>query len=95
MTEFLLRRETVHYVPQCWKLFNKLNNVQRGLFFLEGSEWQIMRKKMNTLFLKHPGVDIAQNHSQSVTDQVLKQLRDLKVDLPFTSINTCNLQGYE
>ncbi|CAH1404539.1 unnamed protein product [Nezara viridula] len=41
-----------HMVPDAWKVYNKIYNCNRGLFFMEGEEWLKYRHIMNKLILK-------------------------------------------
>jgi hypothetical protein len=43
MAEIVLRNDgkwPIHVVPNCWKVFNEKYQIKRGLFFLDGQEWQ-------------------------------------------------------
>nr|AKH03535.1 cytochrome P450 315A1 [Paracyclopina nana] len=86
ITEKLFRNEPehpIHVVPQCWQEFNKRFNVKRGLFFLDGPEWQEMRSKMNPIFLKkNQWLAEALSHSNKVTDTLINDLKgQTEVDL--------------
>lgn len=41
-----------HIVPEPWKVYNKMYNCNRGLFFMDGEEWLKYRHIMNNLMLK-------------------------------------------
>ncbi|XP_014271100.1 cytochrome P450 315a1, mitochondrial [Halyomorpha halys] len=41
-----------HIVPEPWKVYNKLYNCNRGLFFMDGEEWLKYRQIMNKFMLK-------------------------------------------
>ena len=78
MTEILLRNEPtypIHVIPQCWNVFNQRNQIERGLFFLDGQKWYEMRKKMNPIFLKNPGLSLAASYSKQVTDKFIEDLK--------------------
>ena len=75
MAETIFRNEPeypVHIVPQSWQVFNSKYKIDRGLFFLDGKEWQIMRTKLNSIFLKNTGIQMAQKFAQKVTDHYIQ-----------------------
>ena len=79
MAETIFRNEPehpMHIVPECWKVFNQRNNIERGLFFLDGSKWHQMRKKMNPVFLKNTqqGLLMAKSSSRQVTDELIEEI---------------------
>ena len=79
MAETIFRNEPehpMHIVPECWKVFNQRNNIERGLFFLDGSKWHQMRKKMNPIFLKNTqqGLLMAKSSSRQVTDELIEEI---------------------
>uniref|UniRef100_A0AAT9UTI4 Cytochrome P450 315A1 n=1 Tax=Maconellicoccus hirsutus TaxID=177089 RepID=A0AAT9UTI4_MACHI len=41
-----------HVLPECWLLYNKTYNYQRGLYFMDGTEWFKYRKILNDVLLK-------------------------------------------
>ena len=80
LSEAIFRLEPkypIHVVPQCWQVYNEKHNIKRGLFFLDGQEWQEMRKKMNPVFLKNVGINIALKSTQRVTKRFLQGFSDL------------------
>lgn len=38
-------------IPECWAHFNKVNNIERGMFFLQGEPWLKLRKTFNKILL--------------------------------------------
>ena len=46
--------------------------MKRGLFFLDGRNWQIMRRKMNPILLKNSGADYAHQRSKLITDNLIR-----------------------
>ena len=77
MTEAIFRQEPEHprhVVPLCWQVFNKEYDMDRGLFFLDGEKWQNMRKKMNPMLLKKPGVHSSHENSQRITNNLIRDL---------------------
>ena len=56
----------------CWTVYNQLNNVKRGLFFMDGPEWHETRKKMNSIFHSKKVTNAV--HSKKVTNAVLNQI---------------------
>ncbi|KAL5285479.1 CYP315A1 family protein [Megaselia abdita] len=40
-----------HPIPEAWNLYNEKHDCQRGLFFMNGSEWLNNRRLMNKLLL--------------------------------------------
>ena len=68
--------------------------MDRGLFFQDGEKWQNMRNKMNPLFLKNPGIGIANEHSKRITDELIKDLihhADANAQWYFSRLNQRNL----
>lgn len=43
-----------HSVPPCWTYYNKLNNLQRGVFFQTGEPWARLRKPLADILLREP-----------------------------------------
>lgn len=41
----------IQVIPESWSYFNKLNNVERGMFFLDGEPWARLRKNFNKVLL--------------------------------------------
>ncbi len=81
LAEILLRNEPanpIHVVPQCWQVFNQKYNVGRGLFFVDGQEWNAMRREMNPIFLKNQGLQVAKTHAYKVTDKLMQNLQSFK-----------------
>lgn len=40
-----------HSVPEAWTLYNKINNIERGLFFQVGEPWARLRRIFNKVML--------------------------------------------
>ncbi|XP_054155253.1 cytochrome P450 315a1, mitochondrial-like [Oppia nitens] len=45
-----------HMVPEPWIIYNEINGIKRGLFFMDGPEWSERRKSLNKVFLKSPTI---------------------------------------
>ncbi|XP_022667996.1 cytochrome P450 315a1, mitochondrial-like isoform X2 [Varroa destructor] len=41
-----------HMVPEAWTIYNEKKGIKRGLFFMEGPEWQECRRALNNVFLR-------------------------------------------
>ncbi|XP_003743235.1 cytochrome P450 315a1, mitochondrial [Galendromus occidentalis] len=41
-----------HMVPEAWTIYNQKNDIKRGLFFMDGKEWQDRRRALNNVFLR-------------------------------------------
>lgn len=41
-----------HMVPEAWTIYNQKKNLKRGLFFMDGPEWQDRRRALNNVFLR-------------------------------------------
>lgn len=42
-----------HPLPEAWTYYNQLHNCQRGLFFMDDTEWMKTRKKLAPLMLRN------------------------------------------
>nr|AIL94170.1 cytochrome P450 CYP3022A1 [Tigriopus japonicus] len=62
-------------IPRPWTIYNEKYQVERGIFFKQGSDWAEWRHRLNPIFFK------SQKGFWSLTDQVTLQLiRDLESD---------------
>lgn len=43
-----------HSVPPCWTYYNKVKNIERGVFFQVGEPWAKLRKPLADVLLKDP-----------------------------------------
>ncbi|KRT79716.1 cytochrome P450 [Oryctes borbonicus] len=64
----------VHILPEPWIVYNKIHGCSRGLFFMDGEEWLVTRKKMNTLLLKGD-FQWLENSCKAATDDLIKEVR--------------------
>lgn len=74
-----------HNVPDAWKFYNKIHNVERGLFFQVGEPWSRARKVFNRVMLADPKAIL------TFTEGLLKINEDLKADW---NTHKKNLEGF-
>ncbi|XP_015783494.1 cytochrome P450 315a1, mitochondrial [Tetranychus urticae] len=62
-----------HMVPEAWTIYNEITGVKRGLFFMDGPEWERRRKGMNKVFLAQPIIsEYTESFNEVVTDVLNK-----------------------
>nr|QFU80946.1 cyp315a1 [Eotetranychus kankitus] len=62
-----------HLVPEAWTIYNEMTGIKRGLFFMNGPEWEKRRKGLNKVFLCQPVIsDYTDDLNQVVTDVIAK-----------------------
>jgi len=63
-----------HAVPQSWIVYNRLFDVKRGLFFLEGPDWWKLRQRVNPIMNKNDAISSILSWSEKVTENLIDEL---------------------
>ncbi|XP_055904348.1 cytochrome P450 315a1, mitochondrial isoform X1 [Eupeodes corollae] len=61
-----------HPLPDSWVMYNKLHNCKRGLFFMDGPEWETNRKIMNRLLL-NGNLNWLNSHIEYCTNNLINE----------------------
>ncbi|GJQ86598.1 CYP315A1 [Trypoxylus dichotomus] len=68
-----------HILPEPWMVYNRIHGCSRGLFFMDGEEWLVTRKKMNKLLLKGD-FQWLENCSKVATEDLIEDIRKHHLD---------------
>lgn len=63
----------MHMVPEAWLIYNEVKGIQRGLFFMDGSEWIEKRRSLNNVFLRAKTVSDHINVFNEVISDLLER----------------------
>ncbi|XP_013775772.1 cytochrome P450 315a1, mitochondrial-like [Limulus polyphemus] len=61
-------RYPMHLVPEPWLIYNEINGIRRGLFFMDGPQWSERRKSLNKVFRQQSVSDHARVFNEVIND---------------------------
>jgi len=70
----------VHVVPQPWTIYLRMKGKKRGLFFLDGEEWWVARKRLNPLFLKSSALAGMQEIVNNGVERLLQEWKEGEIE---------------
>ncbi|XP_076335674.1 cytochrome P450 315a1, mitochondrial-like [Tachypleus tridentatus] len=76
-------RYPMHLVPEPWLIYNEINGIQRGLFFMDGPQWSERRKSLNKVFRQQSVSDHARVFNEVINDLLYRwrKVRDEDMEL--------------
>ncbi|XP_076334685.1 cytochrome P450 315a1, mitochondrial-like [Tachypleus tridentatus] len=70
-------RYPMHLVPEPWLIYNETKGIQRGLFFMDGPQWNERRKSLNKVFRQQTVSSYAKVFNEVIND-LLQRWRDVR-----------------